>query len=191
MRVVGLGAWCDYVTEEEYRDELLRSPSRPPARAVEEALAQFRRSVSFRVREFAVLANGCHLTLSADRGFSGAVHRVGGTAPVDPWDFLTVEELEADVRTTVLPDDDEAEEEHPWAWLAERPHARDVDVPPEQLKELPYDVVFSQRLRARVGTQPQGDAPPWGPAAQRPLVDPLTEGCTARRVRTQHFGRPR
>lgn len=155
MIVVGLGAWCDYVTEEEYRDELVRSPSPPPAHAVDDALAQFRRGVSFRVQEFAVLADGRRLTLSGGssdgRGFSG--HR-GGRSEQDPWASLTLEQLEADVRTTVLPDEDGTEQEHPWAWLAERLRVHGVDAPPDRLSQLPYDVVFSRRLRARVSGPP-------------------------------------
>lgn len=166
MRVVRLGAWCDYVTEDEYRDEFLRSPAPEEprdepfpgpglmdARAREEAwpedLERFRRDASFRVHEFAVLADGRHLTLSTDRGFA-----ISG--PVDLWDSLTLEHLESDVLTTVLPDDEDTEEEHPWSWLSERLHAVGVEVPPERLKELPYEVVFSQRLRSRVSTQHKG-----------------------------------
>ena len=58
--------------------------------------------------------------------------------------------LEADVLTTVLPDDDETGDEHPWQWLAERLQSHGVDAAPEQLKQLPYDVIFSRRLLVRV-----------------------------------------
>jgi hypothetical protein len=64
-----LAAWCDYVTEEEYRAELARS-SLPPV-AVDDALAHFRRGVWFRVQEFAVLADGRRLRLGEERGFGG------------------------------------------------------------------------------------------------------------------------
>lgn len=155
MTVVRLGAWCDYVTDEEARAEFFRPP-RPEsprdgagpvpgladARAVEEALEHHRRSAAFRVHEFAVLDDGRRLTLSTDRGFALS-------GPADPWAALTLESVEADVRTTVLPDDDTGEA-HPWAWLAERLRAEGVDVTPEHLAALPYEVVFSDRLRARL-----------------------------------------
>ena len=137
MTVVRLVAWCDYVTEDEYRHEL--SCSSLPAVAVDDALKHFRRGASFRVQEFAVLADGRRLPLGDERGFSG------GT-----WPFATLENLEADVRTTVLPDDDETDDEHPWTWLAERLHTHGVVAGAEQLKPLPYDVVFSRRVLARV-----------------------------------------
>jgi hypothetical protein len=148
VSVVRLAAWCDYVTEDEYRDELSRSSL--PAVAVDDALKQFRRGASFRVQEFAVLADGRRLPLGDERGFGGDTYVMGCSDPVDPWPFQTLERLEADVRTTVLPDDDETDDEHPWAWLAERLHSHGVDAGAEQLKQLPYDVVFSQRLLAGV-----------------------------------------
>jgi hypothetical protein len=55
------------------------------------------------------------------------------------------------VRTTVLPDDDDTQDEHPWEWLAGLLHdVHGVEATVEELRLLPYDVVFSERLRARV-----------------------------------------
>jgi len=139
VEVVRLAAWCDCVTEDEYRDELSRS-SLPPV-AVADALVHFRRGGgAFRVQEFAVLADGRRLPLGDELGFSG------GT-------YVTLEGLEADVRTTVLPDDDETDDEHPWAWLAGDLRRHGVDTTAEQLEQLPYDVEFSRRLLARVLVQ--------------------------------------
>jgi hypothetical protein len=157
VTVIGLGAWCDYITEDEYRDGL--SGSLPPE-YVAEALEHFRRGGSFRVEEYAVLADGRRLTLNDDqsrtRGFSGIVSatRDGhlGSRSHDFWAYQTLAGIEADVRTTVLPDDNDTDEEHPWEWIAERLHAHGIDVSPEQLKRLPYEVEFSERLRARVQT---------------------------------------
>jgi hypothetical protein len=72
-----------------------------------------------------------------------------GPAPSDQWHSLTLEELERDVRTTVLPDDDDTQDEHPWEWLATLLHARGVEATAQELGLLPYDVEFSERLRAR------------------------------------------
>lgn len=68
VTVVGFEAWCDYVTEDEYRDELARSSL--PAHAVDEALMHFRKGASVRVQEFAALADGRRLALGDERGFS-------------------------------------------------------------------------------------------------------------------------
>jgi hypothetical protein len=118
---------------------------------VEEAVDHFNRGVSFRVAEFAVLADGRHVTLHDDRGFDVLAHEAERSAPVDPWRRLTLEQLERGVRTTVLPDDaEDSGEEHPWEWLSGLLRAHGVEVPPEELRLLPYHVVFSERLRARV-----------------------------------------
>jgi hypothetical protein len=61
-----------------------------------------------------------------------------------------LEELERDVRTTVLPDDDDTGDEHPWEWLAGLLHARGVQMTAEELRLLPYGVEFSERLRERL-----------------------------------------
>jgi hypothetical protein len=163
--VVGLGAWCDYVTEDEYRARLgavmpwpavdkavdkAVDPAQPPRsgrwsaaspQALEEVVENFRRGASFDVHEFAVLGDGRRITLHTERGFS-----VSG--PPDAWAHLTAENLEADVRTTVLPDD--GDDEHPWEWLVSLLRAHGIDTSPEQLRTVPYAVEFSHRLTARL-----------------------------------------
>jgi hypothetical protein len=146
--VVGLGAWCDFVTEDEYRQRLVRDGW--PADEVENLVEDFKRGVSFAVHEFAELADGRRLTLHTDRGFTGFTMASNGPAPSDQWRSLTLEELERDVRTTVLPDDDDTGDEHPWEWLAGLLHARGVQVTAEELRLLPYGVEFSERLRERL-----------------------------------------
>jgi hypothetical protein len=136
MEVVRLLAWCDYVTEEEYRAEFARSSL--PRVAIDEALRHFRDGVEYRVQELAVLADGRRLPLGDERGFGGSE------------ELETLELLETDVRNTVLPDDDEPADEHPWAWLAEQLRGHGIDLTAEQLAQLPYDVEFSRRLLARV-----------------------------------------
>ena len=160
MTVVHLGAWCDFVTEDEYRARLLRGgwagptgspgwspafpsvPSRVQADSVENLVEDFKRGVSFVVHEFADLADGRRITLHEDRGFTTSAQ----------WRYLTLDDLERDVRTTVLPDDDDTQDEHPWEWLAELLHVRGVDATAEELRLVPYNVVFSERLRARLGS---------------------------------------
>jgi hypothetical protein len=102
------------------------------------------------VHEFAELADGRRLTLHQDRGFAGVTMASRGPAPSDQWRSLTLEELKRDVRTTMLPDDDDTQDEHPWEWLAGLLHVHGVEATAEELRRLPYDVVFSQRVRARV-----------------------------------------
>jgi hypothetical protein len=100
--------------------------------------------IFFRVEEFAVLADGRRIRLHAERGF-------GLSAGVNLWQYQTLESLEADVRTTVLPDDaEDTGEDHPWEWLSELLRAQGIEATPEELRILPYDVEFSDRLRARI-----------------------------------------
>jgi hypothetical protein len=100
----------------------------------------FKQGVSFDVHEFADLADGRRLTLHEERGFTTS----------GQWRYLTLEDLERDVHTTVLPDDDDTEDEHPWEWLAGLLHARGVEATAEELRLLPNGVEFSERLRARL-----------------------------------------
>jgi hypothetical protein len=164
--VVGLGAWCDFVTEDEYRHHLQEQASlpdevdeaadrsqleprpavwRPNPDEIEAEIRHFRRGISFRVVEFATLADGRRLTPDEDRGFG-----MSGPPLADLLADLTLEGLEADVRSTVLPDNDDTQDEHDWEWLAECLRNSGVQVSPHDLQGLPYDVAFSERLRARM-----------------------------------------
>jgi hypothetical protein len=138
VTVVRLGAWCDFVTEDEYRQRLVRDGW--PADEIEHLVEESNLGISFDVHEFAELTDGRRLTLHAERGFTTS----------GQWRHLTLENLERDARTTVLPDDDDTEDEHPWEWLATLLHARGVESTAEALRLLPYDVEFSERLRARL-----------------------------------------
>lgn len=119
MGVVRLGAWCELVPPEW-------STASPG-------------SISFDVHEFAVLADGRRLVLHRERGFSLS----GGS---DPWAFLTASDLEADVRTTVLPDED-GDDEHPYAWLADLLRAQGVTVTEDELRAVPYVVELGERVQ--------------------------------------------
>jgi hypothetical protein len=115
-----------------------------------------------------------------------------GPAPSDQWRYLTLEALERDVRTMVLPDNDDTQDEHPWEWLAELLRVHGIEATAEELRLLPYDVVFSERLRARVMADAQGNflAPSAsGGSFRRPHVAPprARQSPRAQRVR---FGRP-
>jgi hypothetical protein len=143
--VVGLGAWCDVLTEDEYRERLVRDGW--PAGAVENLLEDFKQGLSFDVHEFAELADGRRLTLRDDRGFTTSIR---GPAPRDEWQHLTLGHLERDVLTTVLPDDDDTQEEHPWGELVRLLHLEGVEATTEELRVVPYRVEFSERLRERL-----------------------------------------
>jgi hypothetical protein len=159
-QVVRLGAWCDIETEDEARQRLLTDAAAGDDR--QEAVdgragpqpgrfvpgpgmpALSPGGIDFRVEEFAVLADGRRIRLHAERGF-------GLSAGVDPWQFQTLESLKDHVRATVLPDDaEDTGEDHPWEWLSGLLRAQGIEASTEELRGLPYDVEFSDRLRARV-----------------------------------------
>jgi hypothetical protein len=110
------------------------------------------RSADFDVEEYAVLADGRRVEIGSGRGFTSRVSSFGGRVSdrrVDFWTHTTRESLETSVRTTVLPDEDDGED-HPWEWLAAQLREQGVDVSSEQLKTVPYEVVFGERVLARV-----------------------------------------
>lgn len=122
-RVVSLGAICD-----------LRTPSSGDGR-----------SQSFSVSEFVTLDDGQRVTLHKERGFT-----IGwGSNMSDAGDIregLTPDEITRDVLNTVLPDDDECGDDHPWSWLAELAQACGLDVTEEDLRNLPYEVILSDKV---------------------------------------------
>jgi hypothetical protein len=126
-RVVGLGAICDLGP--------LRA-DHPP-------------SQGFKVSEFVMLEDGRRVLLhDGGRGLmtSGVLSTGGWKAPDVRWG-LTPEQLASDVLTVVLPDDEDDAEPHPWSWLSDLAQARGLDVTADDLRKLPYDVVFTDELR--------------------------------------------
>ena len=149
MEVVRLGAFADYMTEDEYREDLRRSQL--SAAQIADALRAFRRQLEIRIEEFAILADGRRLVFD-EQGFSWGTFTLGAPDPVDRWSHETVESIETGVRNTVLPDDDEtaAEYDHDWRHIALCLRELGVAVSPDELMRVPYDVVLSERLRARL-----------------------------------------
>jgi hypothetical protein len=140
--VLKLGAWCDLHSEAEYREELIARGM--PDQQIRQDIKAFKRSAAFRVSEFALLSDGRRVTLHNERGFNS------WSSSGDPWSHLTLEGVAADVLTTVLPDDGDPQEEHPWEWLAELLTAHGVEVSSDELRSLPYVIEYSDRLLARL-----------------------------------------
>ncbi len=111
--------------------------------------------LSFRVTEFADLAEGRRLVLRAERGFTSRLHGPGADEPGAAWRHETPAGLAADVLTTVLPDDaEETREDHPREELAGLLRDRGVAVPVAELRWVPYVVELSDRVRARLPAAP-------------------------------------
>jgi hypothetical protein len=124
-RVVGVGAICDL----------------GPERSADA------RTQNFSVREFVTLEDGRRVILHEDRGFTIRLRSTGTSDPGDLREHETLESLTRSVLNTVLPDDDELAEDHPWSWLADLARARALNVSADDLRGLPYEVTFTDRLR--------------------------------------------
>ena len=108
----------------------------------------------FLVHEFAVLADGRRVTLRDNLGFSSwsRTHDYdsGKTQMLDPWQSLTRETVESEVRNLVLPDDDSSGDEHPYEWLRELLLGHGIETSADRLRAIPYAVEFSNRLERRL-----------------------------------------
>lgn len=103
--------------------------------------------MSFSVSEFVTVEDGRRVILHEDRGFTfGPVTSVRW-GPLDIRGDETLESLTRDVLNVVLPDDDEPAEDHPYSWLADLARARGLDVTADDLRTLPYEVIFSDKVR--------------------------------------------
>jgi hypothetical protein len=104
------------------------------------------RSASFDVAEYGVRDDGTRVLLHQERGFT-----VGVVPRCDPWSGVTAEMIERDVLTTVLPDDDDTGDEHPYEWLADLCRQQGVDATADDLRRVPYHVELTSELRHRLG----------------------------------------
>ena len=125
VTVVGLGAWCDV------------------------ADVPVPHGLAFVVDEFARTSDGRRLTLLDRRGFASALN--GRRSVEENWATETAQGLTAGVLTTVLPDDaEDTGDEHRWAELAAALVDRGIDATEAALRTLPYEVVLSDRVHARL-----------------------------------------
>lgn len=124
-RVVGLGATCSISRQQTPQPD----------------------THSFSVGEFVDLEDGRRVVLHEERGFTISEWRsVAHEASRRPAVHDTTETLTQNVLMVVLPDDENSTEAHPWSWLADLATARGLDVRPDELKSLPYIVVFAEEV---------------------------------------------
>ena len=116
-RVIGIGAICDF---------RIGGPEPGP-------------SQSFSVNEFVMLEDRRRVVVD-HRGFT--IGSNVGTVRAG----LTPQVMSQQVLNVVLPDDDECEDEHPWSWLAELARNHGIDVTADELKELQYQVILTDRV---------------------------------------------
>jgi hypothetical protein len=119
--------------------------------------------ISVSARHEAVLEDGSRLLLLDDRGWTEALRGAGANEIDDLWVLTPEHHIVETTRVVVGPDEpyggrtqDDMDTDH-WNALAETLRAHGVVVDASELRQLPHDVVLSDRLRARLGRGP-GDA---------------------------------
>jgi hypothetical protein len=120
------------------------------------------RSISVSARLDAVLEDGRRLLLLDDRGWTEALRGAGADRIDDLWAVTSERDIVETARVVVGPDEafgarsrDDMESDH-WNALAETLRVHGVVVDAGELRQLPHDVVLSDRLRARLGHSPGG-----------------------------------
>jgi hypothetical protein len=121
------------------------------------------RRISVSVRHEAVVDDGSRLLLLDDRGWTEEPRGACADGIDDLWAVTLERDIVETARMVVGPDEpyggrsqDDMETDH-WIELAEKLRANGVAVDAGELRQLPHDVVLSDRLRARLGRGP-GDA---------------------------------
>ena len=121
------------------------------------------RTISVSARHEAVLDDGSRLLLLDDRGWTQALRGPGANGVDDLWALTSEADIAETTRVVVGPDEpyggrsqDDMETDH-WNALADTLRTRGVVIDGSELRQLPHDVVLSDRLVARLGRGP-GDA---------------------------------
>jgi hypothetical protein len=121
------------------------------------------RRVSVSARHEAVMEDGSRLLLLDDRGWTEELRGPGANEIDDLWALTSESDIAETARLVVGPDapfgahsQDDMETDH-WNALVETLRGHGVVVDASELRQLPHDVVLSDRLLARLGPGP-GDA---------------------------------
>jgi hypothetical protein len=119
------------------------------------------RRISVSARHEAVLEDGSRLLLLDDRGWTEELRGAGANGIDDLWALTVERDIVETARVVVGPDEpfggrsqDDMESDH---WNTENLRNHGVGADASELRQLPHDVVLSDRLRARLGQGP-GDA---------------------------------
>jgi len=161
-----LGVWCDLITEGEYRTRLVEAvrsadvestsvssedavpcafpgPGSPAQiqQRIDQEITHLSQSANFTGSEFVETDDGRRVVLG-ERGF-------GYSGRQNPWDHLCLEDIENDARDLFWMDEDDGFEDH-CDDISDRLRTHGIHITGTELQELPYEVHFSTRLRARL-----------------------------------------
>jgi hypothetical protein len=127
--------------------------------------------MSFSARHEAVLEDGRHPLLLDDRGWSTSLLRTTSDSDSaedvpDFWAVTSREDIEETARQVVGPDEpfdgrsqEDMERDH-WAYLAGILRQQGVAADADELKDLPHDVLLSERLLALLVPHPEAPGRP-------------------------------
>lgn len=147
VRVVALAIAADYVTEDEYNVQLIRSAL--SRQEIEESIRMFSRTMSISIEQYALLSDNRRLLLGR-RGFSSVTHDGAVGERVNPWANVTRADVIDGVLSCGLPYDDGVAASLPQEWFVEKLRGYGISAVGQQLERLPYEVVLSPRLDARL-----------------------------------------
>ncbi|ALG28418.1 hypothetical protein AOZ07_04995 [Glutamicibacter halophytocola] len=100
-----------------------------------------RPSISVKITQCILMSDGSMISLDLGRGFTAISHGPGPARWRQSSDALISEILDL-----VRVDDPEKPGEHPWEGIAAAARSRGIDVDAETLKEMPYQVLLSDRV---------------------------------------------
>ena len=142
--------WCDFVTE----DSTASSSSGWPADEIENSVDDFRQGVLFVVHEFAECVTDAASRCTRSGGLSSCPIASRGTRAERPVALSDV----GGTRARRAHHGAAGRRRHPRRThrrrIAELLHVQGVEATVEELRLLPYDVVFSERLRMRLAATP-------------------------------------
>lgn len=140
--LAALIAVCDVISPSQ-RYEQLRRDGWPPSAAIAEA-RQLEGTVYFSVQEFGIQPTGVAVPLRRRIEWGS---RSNTSDPNDLWKHISVESMRRQVLNVVIPDDaEESGDEHPWSEFLDALRSAAIFIPEEQLRQIPYNVVFAPRL---------------------------------------------
>ncbi|MBM7767008.1 hypothetical protein [Glutamicibacter nicotianae] len=120
LKAMSIAAVCDM-------DETLTDNLRP--------------SISVKITQCILMSDGSMISLDLARGFTAISH---GPGPAR-W-RRSSDELIAEILDLVRVDDPENPGEHPWDEIAAAAQSRGIEIDAAQLKQLPYQVLLSDKV---------------------------------------------
>jgi hypothetical protein len=144
VAVIRLGAYADYEDDDQRRAQL--PDAGVESDALKFALRGARRQVSIGIEQYAILSDGRRVVFDRP-GFT-----TGVAGADDSWAaYLTADDIEDDVRTTLQPETERAGDPAlDFPHIARCLSALGVETSADELIKVPHSIELSERLRIRL-----------------------------------------